>query len=275
MIAYLVVLAASAVATAAGAFLCAAGIRGSADISDSLLRRIGAGQPLAKSSWQWPTAAVVWIAVTLWARLYLAALLPAAVVAWRRLAVRRARARTTRLFEEQFEQAAVTMANGLRAGQSLAQAMATVEREYGPPLGSEFRRALQEYQAGVPVIKAIDGIRLRIPCPETAFLARALGIHGLTGGNVAGVLGNVSRIVRQRRLLRGEVTAKSGEARLTAVVLAALPGLLAGYLLLVDRAMLAPLLTTPIGRAGLVYGVISWLVGVAVISRMASSVGGT
>lgn len=239
-----------------------------------LLRRFGARRTARAPQWTWLVTAALWAAVMLKMRLYLAAVLPAAVFVARRLAARATKARQLRLFEEQFEQAAATMANSLRAGQSLAQAMAAVEREYGPPLGTEFRQALQEYQAGLPLNEAIDGIRRRVPCPEAAFFVRALAIHGVTGGNVAGVLTNVSRIIRQRRLLRGEVAAKSGEARLTAVVLATLPGLLAGYLFIVDRDMLAPLLTTTLGRAGLAYAILSWVAGVVIINRLASSVGG-
>lgn len=241
---------------------------------DHLMRRLGARPAHRASRYPWLLAIALFAVVMLKMRLYLAAALPVAVFAARRLAERAAGTRRLRSFEEQFEQAATTMANSLRAGQSLAQAMAAVEREYGPPLGTEFRQALQEYQAGLALIEAIDGIRQRVPCPEAAFFVRALAIHGVTGGNVAGVLTNVSRIIRQRRLMRGEVAAKSGEARLTAAVLAALPGLLAGYLFIVDRDMLAPLLTTTLGRAGLVYAILSWLVGMVVINRLASSVGG-
>lgn len=257
-----------------GALFGALALPGAAVGPGHLMRRLGAHPTDRAPQWPWLLMVVLLVAVMLKMRLYFAAMLPAAVFVARRLTVRAARARRLRLFEEQFEQAAATMANSLRAGQSLAQAMAAVEREYGPPLGTEFRQALQEYQAGLPLIEAIDGIRRRVPCQEAAFFVRALAIHGVTGGNVAGVLTNVSRIIRQRRLLRGEVAAKSGEARLTAVVLATLPGLLAGYLFIVDRDMLAPLLTTTLGRAGLVYAILSWMAGVAIINRLASSVGG-
>lgn len=263
-----------------GALCCGATI-GALNISrlsgglEQLLRRLGERPARTTRRWPWLAATALGAVAMLKMRLYAAAALPTAVLAASWLAERAARARRLRLFEEQFEQAATTMANSLRAGQSLAQAMAAVEREYGPPLGTEFRQALQEYRAGLPLIEAIDGIRRRVPCPEAAFFVRALAIHGATGGNVAGVLTNVSRVIRQRRLLRGEVAAKSGEARLTAAVLAILPGVLSGYLLIVNRDMLAPLLTTALGRVGLVYAILSWLVGVVVINRLAASVGGS
>ncbi|MGE5559814.1 MAG: type II secretion system F family protein [Chloroflexota bacterium] len=270
----LIIVAACAGGVAAAATVGALAIAPSI-VSETGLRRLGVVQARRFRYWQIALATTLWVVVMAWARLYLAATLPLALFGARRVIDHSARLRRQRLFEEQFEQAAATMANSLRAGQSLVQAMTAAGREYGAPLGDELRRALQEYHAGVPLIEAIEGIQRRVPCPEAAFFTRALGLHGLTGGYIAGVLGNVSRIIRQRRLLRGEVAAKSGEARLTALVLATLPLLLTAYLYVADRAMLAPLVSTTLGRVGLGYAVVSWLTGVYVINRIAASVGRT
>lgn len=243
---------------------------------ERLLRRLGGESAAKQTRTIWLIgAAVAYGAIIALTKRYAWFLLPiAAVLATRWL---NARGRHQRLlkFEEQFEQAAGTLAGGMRAGQSLVQALAATEQEYGPPLGAELRTVLRQYQAGESLDSALAELEHRVVCPETAFFARAIAIQGRTGGSIAGVLTNLARIIRQRRLLRGEVRAKTGEARLTAIVLAILPPLLAAYMFFADRALLAPLVETPLGRGGLVYAAVSWLIGVFVISRMVGSVGGS
>lgn len=243
---------------------------------ERLFRRLGGGTAVKRTRTIWlVSAAVVYGVIVALTKRYAWLLLPiAAVLVGRLLTAHRRRQRLMK-FEEQFEQAAGTFAGGMRAGQSLIQALAATEHEYGPPLGAELRTVLRQYQAGMSLDSALAELEHRLVCPETAFFARAIAIQGRTGGSISGVLANLARIIRQRRLLRGEVRAKTGEARLTAIVLAILPPLLAAYMFFADRALLAPLVETPLGRGGLVYAVVSWLIGVFVIGRMVSSVGGS
>lgn len=193
----------------------------------------------------------------------------------RRRSVRKRRALTPRQrqrLEEQLESLVVLVGGGMAAGQNVTQAVESCAGEIdGEPLGPELTRALDEYRVGTPFIASLWAMASRLGHPDADYLVRVMEVQTLTGGEFAGALDSVASTIRARRQLRGEVRAGCAEARLSAVIMAVLPPLMALFAMSVKPEMLRAMTGTPAGRVGLAYGIASWLAG-AYVCRFVSAV---
>ncbi|MHB9145159.1 MAG: type II secretion system F family protein [Symbiobacteriia bacterium] len=192
---------------------------------------------------------------------------PAAPLPWNVVQSLR-RGYQARRLEEQLEQALVTMTNSLRAGLSLLQALEVAAGEAMPPLREDLTAVLDEYRVGRPLEQALADWSGRRRSEDLVFFARAIAIHRESGGDLGLVLSSLAQTVRDRRLLRLELAAKTSESRLTAAVLILMVPLLALFLGVFQRQMLAPLWERPLGRIGLAYALTSWAAGALVAGRL-------
>lgn len=159
------------------------------------------------------------------------------------------------------------VAESLRAGESLPQALRRAQRETGGGWSALLAEALARYDGGAPLARALAPLEAT---GERAarLLVRAVEIHRRTGGNLAEALLKLAAGTREERLLQGEIAARTAEARWTAYCVAATPLLLLLYFLAGNPSLLAPLLTHPAGNAGLAYALVSWSAGFAVLRRL-------
>lgn len=172
------------------------------------------------------------------------------------------------LLEESLEEVVLGMASGLKAGLSLLQALAVAARDCPVPLRPLWQYVERELTVGVSTVEALARVEARVSHPDYSYLVKALEVHRLSGGDLTTVLEVAAATLRQRRLLRGELRARSAEARLTAVLLAMLPPALGFYLWWAQRELFAVLLDNPLGQAGLAYAVVSWSLGIWLKRRL-------
>lgn len=196
----------------------------------------------------------------------LSALLTAVALAgmpWLWVARRREQRRLR--IERQFPQALDLLGRALRAGHAFQAAVRMAAEELPDPLVREFRLLFDEMNYGVPVPQALQRFAERVPLADAGYFAVAVTIQRESGGNLAEVLDKIAGIVRARLRLLGEVRTLSAEGRLSAVILTALPFVVALVVHLVNPKFLAVLWTDPAGTrlvgvalAGIVVGVL-WM----------------
>ena len=131
-----------------------------------------------------------------------------------------------RKFEEQLPEAIDTVIRGLRAGHAVPVAISSVGKNMPDPVGAEFRLTAAEMTFGLDLETAMANLHARVGQPDLGLLALAVSIQSKTGGNLAEVLSNLSKIVRERFKLRRKAYALSAEGRFSALILSALPILL-------------------------------------------------
>lgn len=165
------------------------------------------------------------------------------------------------------EDVIIEIAEALRAGESLLQALARARTSARGPWSDLLENVLARYERGTPLIEALDLLD-RTGSRPARLLVRATEISLRAGGNLAESLLKLAQGVREEHLLHGELRAKTAEARWTAYCVAATPGLLAVYLLVGAPDLLSPLFTDPIGRLGLLYAAVSWLAGFLLLRRL-------
>ena len=168
-----------------------------------------------------------------------------AVLPWWRVARRRAE-RIERI-ERQFPEALDLMGRAMRAGHAFPTAVKMVGDEMAEPLGRDFRILFDEMNYGVPVNEALAHLAERVPLPDVSYFVVAVMIQRESGGNLAELLDKIASIVRQRLKLLGEIRTLSAEGRLSAVILTALPFVVALVVNLVNPKFMAVLWTDPAG----------------------------
>ncbi len=139
------------------------------------------------------------------------------------------------------------MASSLRAGHSFLQALDTVSKEAQEPAASEFARAVAEIRLGRAVDDALHSMSRRLGSDDFDWAVMAITIQREVGGNLAEILDTVADTIRERDRLRTQIKVLTAEGRLSALVLLALPPLVALYMTAVNREYISLLVTTRVG----------------------------
>ncbi len=173
-----------------------------------------------------------------------------------------------KLFLDDFSDALEAMARLLKAGMPVGEAIAMCAREYTGPVGEEMRRMYDSQKVGVSLPSAAAEAALRMPLTEMRMLATALVIQQQTGSSLSEVLENLAGTIRARYRLKRKIIALSAEAKMSAMIIGALPLLVTGALKAVNPEYIALLFLPGLGQM-LLYGAIIWMsIGVLVMRQM-------
>jgi tight adherence protein B len=171
-------------------------------------------------------------------------------------------------FFKAFPEAIGLIVRGLRAGLPVTETIGVVGREIADPVGEEFRRVADQVRLGAPLEDALWQTARRIGLPEFNFLVISLSVQKETGGNLAETLENLETILRRRQQMRLKIRAMASEATASALILGALPFVMAVLMFLVSRDYMTVLFTQPLGRLMMAGGVASLTVGGFVMRQM-------
>jgi tight adherence protein B len=152
--------------------------------------------------------------------------------------------RRRKQFEEQLPDTLSLIAGSLRAGHSLPQAIDALVQEAQSPTKEEFQRALFETQLGHTLPDALSALAARIRSEDFDWVVQAIGIQRDVGGDLASVLDNVTRTIRDRTRIRRQIDTLTAEGRLSAVVLLSLPVAVFLFLSVVNPGYVSDLTST-------------------------------
>jgi tight adherence protein B len=159
------------------------------------------------------------------------------------------RKRTQRLLKivEQLPEALDLIGRALRAGHAFPSGLQMVGEEAPEPIAGEFRVVHDEINFGVALPVALANLASRVPSADMRQFVVAVLIQRDTGGNLTELLGNLSRLIRERLQLLMKVRVLSAEGRMSAWVLCALPFVLAAVINVINPQFMAVLWTDPMG----------------------------
>jgi len=191
----------------------------------------------------------------------LAAAVPLAIVAWKRQ-------RRMRQFEQRFPEALDLLGRAVRAGHAFTTGLEIVSKESSEPVAGEFRACFEEQNFGLPIRDALLNMAERMPLVDVRFFVTALLVQKETGGNLAEVLDELARVIRDRFRIYREVKVKTAQGRLTAIILIALPVFMLLALQGVNPSYVRVLFTDPLGPMVLGIAAIMQLIGSILIWRI-------
>ncbi|CAI08209.1 putative Flp pilus assembly protein [Aromatoleum aromaticum EbN1] len=175
------------------------------------------------------------------------------------LYVMRARNQHMQRFELQLPEALDLMGRALRAGHAFPTAIKMVAEEMKDPIGGEFRILFDEMNYGVPQQTAMLNLASRTDSTDLSYFVIAVLIQRDSGGNLAELLDNISKIVRARLKLYGEIRTLSAEGKLSAWILGCLPFATAALINIVNPGFMKVLWEDPAG-INFIYGAMGMMV---------------
>jgi tight adherence protein B len=180
------------------------------------------------------------------------------------------RQRTMRLekFERQLPDALDLITRALRSGHAFSSALQMVGEEMAEPVAGEFSVVHDEVNFGVSLQQALTNLSVRVPLTDLRYFIVAVLIQRDSGGNLTEVLGNLSRLIRERLKLLSKVRILSSEGRLSAWILGVMPFALAGVMYLVNPEFMTPLWNDPIGISIIKYMLILMAFGVVILRKI-------
>ncbi|WP_206810792.1 type II secretion system F family protein [Paradesulfitobacterium ferrireducens] len=187
-----------------------------------------------------------------------------------RVWLRSAQKRKRKSFSNQLADALLILANSLKAGFSLLQAMEMVSREMPDPIAAEFQVTLREMTYGTPTEEALLRLSERVGSDDLDLLVTAILIQRQVGGNLAEVLLNIHATIQDRIRIQQEVKTLTAQGRTSGYIIAGLPFAIAGILMVINPSYLKLLVTEPLGLAMLGGGLVSQIIGFIVIRRIIS-----
>jgi tight adherence protein B len=178
------------------------------------------------------------------------------------------RMRRLRAFEKLFPEAIDLLGRAVRAGHAFTTGLEMIGKELPQPVAEEFRVTFEEQNFGLPLKDALFNLAERVPLIDVRFFVIALLIQKETGGNLAEILDNLSRVIRERFKILGEVRIKTAQGRLTAGILIGLPPLMMLMMSLVNPEYIKPLFEDVWGPYVLVLGGAMQIIGSAMLWKI-------
>ena len=176
--------------------------------------------------------------------------------------------RTRRKMEQQFPVALDVFVRGLRAGHPIAAALDLLTVEMPDPIGSQFGVVVDEVTYGAELRDALQAMADRWDLDDMRMFVVSLSVQSETGGNLAEILDNLSKVIRERHAMMLKVRALSSEGRMTALMLTILPVFSFTLLFLVNAKFYLDVADDPFFLPGFVILILMYIIGFVTIRRM-------
>src|SRR6202790_253589 len=157
---------------------------------------------------------------------------------------------------------------GIKAGLPLFDSIKVVAADAPEPLKSEFMSIIETQAIGMPLGEACSRLYERMPLPEVNFFAIVVAIQQKSGGNLSEALGNLSKVLRDRKKMGEKIQAISMEAKASAGIIGALPPAIMLLVYLSTPDYISLLWTHPTGRLMLAGSAVWMSAGIFVMKKM-------
>jgi tight adherence protein B len=182
--------------------------------------------------------------------------------------LRNRRGHRLRMFDAGLPRAMDLIANSMKAGQSVSQALGAVTENAAPPVSDEFRLAQREVELGASVEGALTNMVKRIGSDDLRLMVMVITIQHAVGGDLPAILTTLADTMRQRAEMREEIMAATAQSRASSLIITLLPVIAAVFLYFVVPDYFRPMFINPVGWVilGLAAGLLA--IGNVIIRRI-------
>lgn len=173
-------------------------------------------------------------------------------------------------FSLEFPNAVDVIVRGIKSGLPVHECFKIIARESSAPLGPEFQTLVEGLGVGLTLEQALEKMYGRMPTSELRFFTIVIAIQQKTGGNLAEALGNLSAVLRARRMMGEKIKALSSEALASAGIIASLPPAVMTMVMFTTPGYMMPLFTDFRGNFLLLIAAVLMSTGIFVMKRMIS-----
>jgi tight adherence protein B len=171
-------------------------------------------------------------------------------------------------FIDAFPDAVDIIVRGIKSGLPLMDCLRVIVSDASEPVRSEFRVIVESQTIGVPMGEACLKLYERMPIPEANFFGIVIFIQQKAGGNLSEALGNLSRVLRDRKRMKAKIQAMSMEAKASGAIIASLPIVVMLLVYLTSPDYISLLWTQQLGKIMLAASAIWMSLGVLVMRKM-------
>lgn len=171
-------------------------------------------------------------------------------------------------FIEELPNAIDLIVRGVKSGLPVNDTMRMIASEAAEPVRSEFQKVVEAQQVGLSVAEAVERLYQNVPLPEVNFFSIVVSIQAQAGGNLSEALGNLSRVLRDRKRMKAKIQAMSMEAKASGGIIGALPIVVGGLVYLTTPDYIGLLFTEPLGNILLAASAVWMMIGVVVMRQM-------
>jgi tight adherence protein B len=167
-----------------------------------------------------------------------------------------------------FPDAVDVIVRGIKSGLPLMDCLNVIVADTQEPVKGEFRAIVESQAAGVPLGEACLKLYERMPIAEANFFGIVIFIQQKSGGNLSEALGNLSRVLRDRKKMKAKIQAMSMEAKASGAIIAALPFIVMLLVYLTSPQYISLLWTDKLGNLLLAGSAVWMSMGVLVMRKM-------
>ncbi len=178
------------------------------------------------------------------------------------------RSRRFKRFSNEFPNAVDVIVRGVKAGLPLIDCLKVIASDSQEPVRSEFQEIVEDQTLGLPLDEAVSRLPERVPLAEANFFAIVIAIQSRTGGSLSEALSNLSKVLRDRKMMKAKIRAMSTEAKSSAGIIGSLPIIVAGLVYLTSPDYILLLFETTEGNFVLAACLIWMSMGVGVMKKM-------
>ena len=171
-------------------------------------------------------------------------------------------------FLDRFPDAIDVIVRGIKSGLPLGDSLRVLAAEAPEPILTEFRHIIETQAVGVPLGDACGKLFERMPVPEANFFAVVISIQQKSGGNLSEALGNLSKVLRDRKKMKGKIKAMSTEAKASAIIIGSLPIAVMSIVYITSPDYITLLWTERLGQMMLAGSAVWMTIGVLVMKKM-------
>jgi tight adherence protein B len=171
-------------------------------------------------------------------------------------------------FLEALPDAVDVIVRGIKSGLPLLDSLRLIASDAPEPVRSEFRAIIETQTIGIPLGDACLKLYERIPLAEANFFGIVISIQQRAGGNLSEALGNLSRVLRDRKKMKAKIKAMSMEAKASATIIGSLPIVVMSLVYFTSPAYIELLWTEQFGRMMLAASATWMTIGVLVMRKM-------
>jgi tight adherence protein B len=176
--------------------------------------------------------------------------------------------RREKAFLKALPDAVDVIVRGIKAGLPLFESIKVVAADAPEPLKSEFSAIIETQTIGMPLGEACVRLYERMPLPEANFFGIVVAIQQKSGGNLSEALGNLSKVLRDRKKMAEKIQAMSTEAKASAAIIGSLPPAVMTMVWISTPDYISLLWTTSLGQFMLLCCVGWMTIGVLVMKKM-------
>jgi tight adherence protein B len=176
--------------------------------------------------------------------------------------------RREKAFLKALPDAVDVIVRGIKAGLPLFESIKVVAADAPEPLRGEFLAIIETQASGMPLGEACSRLYERMPLPEANFFGIVVAIQQKSGGNLSEALGNLSKVLRDRKKMGEKIQAMSTEAKASAGIIGSLPPVVMSLVWMTTPDYISLLWTNPTGQFMLLCCVAWMSIGIMVMKKM-------